>query len=280
MNPQLRTNWAPMVDIPATLPSPASPARERQHQPSGSTLPQCAGSEADKHSQCSQALWSLCHGGTIAEAAAHSGLTEQQVSHIHKTYGIKYLVANQKHQADDCTQIGPWTKSRLHQSGYQRYKNDFHSWHYCWVMGLSVDEALHALHTWPEFRAIQARLRRDYPETWRKFARVDIARCYPQFAKYSGPALVRKRTQLKVEKAVISLNKPSFTTRELMPLLNLSKRHLPRALAKVSFLRKVGVKRGSRWELRSPGQTSDLDSVSPIVTTTPQTNSTVEVHSI
>jgi len=268
MNPQLRTNWAPMVDIPATLPSPASPTRGRQHQPSGSSLPQCAGSEAEKHRRCSQALWSLCHGGTVAEAAIHSGLTEQQVKDIRDNYGIQYIVSNQKHQADDGQQIGPWTDSRRHQSGHQRYKNDFHSWYYLWVHGLSVDEALYALMHWKEFEAIKARLLRDYPETWRKFARVDIARCYPQFARYRGPALVRKRTQLKVEKAVISLNKPSFATRELMPLLGLSRRHTVRALAKVPLLRKVGVKRGTRWEIQSRGQTSELHSVSAIVTTT------------
>ena len=272
MNPQLRTNWAPLAEIPATTLPPTSCTRRRSHQPSGSSLPQSAGSEADKHDHCSQALWCLCHGGTIREAAAHSGLTEQQVKDIRHNYGIKYLVSNQKHQVDDGQQIGPWINSRLHQSGHQRYKNDFHSWYALWVHGLSVDEALHALMQWKEFQAVKARLIRDYPETWRKFARVDIARCYSKFASYTGPALVRKRTQLKVEKAVISLNKSTFATRELMPLLVRSKRHTQRALAKVSFLRKVGAKRGSRWEFQSREQAHGLEPASPalpIVTGTP-----------
>ena len=266
----LRTDWAPMAEIPVTSTPPPSPTRGRQHQ-SSVTPPHTGGSEADKHHPCSLALGSLCHGGTIAEAAAHSGLTEGHVSRILQSYGIEHIIANQKHQADDGVQIGPWTRSRLHQSGHQRFKNDFHSWHYCWVMGLSVDEALHALCSWPEFMAIQARLTKDYPHTWRKFARTDIARCYEKFASFNGPALVSNRTQARVEKAVMALNKQSFTTKELLPLLQLSRRQVQRALGQLGTLRRKGSKRGSRWELQSPGQTSEQDSVStasPILTAT------------
>jgi hypothetical protein len=197
------------------------------------------------------ALWSLCHGGTIAEAAAHSGLASKQVAEIRRRYGIANIVTNERHQAEDRGQIGPWAPSRLFQSGFERYKNDFHSYNYVWVLGLSVDQAMNAVETWPEFVAIRTRLVKDYATTWRQFARVDIARCYAKFARFEGPALVSPRTQAKVEAAVAALGKLSFKAGELMPMLKLSKRHVQRALSRMPNVRKIGSRRGSRWMVAS-----------------------------
>jgi len=251
MIPRLRNDWAPMAAIPAT-PMPVSPpVRGRTQRHTGALSRKSSGSEDEKHRQCSLALGSLCHGGTVAEAAAVSGLDPQRVAEIHRRYAITRIITNDSHQVDDGVQIGPWAPSRLYQSGRQRFKNDFHSWNYLWVMGLSVDQAMNALETWPEFVAIRVRLTRDYPMTWRQFARLDITRCYAKFIAFKGPEPVSRRTQAKVEAAVAALGKLSFKAGELMPLLKLSKRHVQRALSRMPKLRKGGAKRGSRWEVVS-----------------------------
>jgi hypothetical protein len=77
-----------------------------------------------------------------------------------------------------------------------------------------------------------------------------------------------------------AISPEAVDAREVMPLLGLSRRHTVRVLAKLSFLRKEGNKHGARRELQRPVQASELDSVSPIVTTTPENNSTVQVNSI
>ena len=257
MKAPLATRWTPLDEIPRTsapeiCATEGSPRKRVTQGPQ--PKPKIGGSEGEKRAQCSKALWSLCHGGTIREASAHSGLSELQVHQIYHAYGIRFLIANSKHQTDDGIQIGPWVNSRLYQSGYERYKNDFHSYFFLYSMGLSCEETLQAVCTWQEFRGIKSRLIRDYPATWREFALADIRRCVQKFASYRGPALVRKRTLVTVAKAVTQLNKQSFRTSELLPMLKLSVRQLQRALSQLPNLTKKGFKRGSHWEILNTSQ--------------------------
>lgn len=257
MKPMLRVNWTsidsiPVVSTPAVQ-SPAGRGRNRSRRSAASS----ADSEEDKHRQCSEVLRQLSHGATIAEAAQGNHLSEDQVTRILHSYGIRYIVSNGKHQVDDGVHVGPWTDSRYFQSGCQRYKNDFHSWRYCWAMGLSVDEALDALKNWPELKGIKTRLIEDYPLTWERFARVDIARCYPKFAQYTGPALVSKQTLAKVKNIIAGLNKATFKAKELVGKDCVKIRQIQRALSLLPNVRKLGAKRGARWEILTATQTEN-----------------------
>jgi len=111
MIPRLKSDWAPMADIPATPMPMSPPVQGRTPANPGALSRKSSGSEDEKHRQCSLALGSLCHGGTIAEAAAVSGLDPQHVAEIHRRYAITRIITNDSHQVDDGVQIGPWATS-------------------------------------------------------------------------------------------------------------------------------------------------------------------------